>query len=422
MKRYLKKLPKEISKLIKLVSQVSQANNVQAYLVGGFVRDFILGVANLDLDIVVEGDGIAFAEDLAVSLEAKITRHKRFGTATLFLSNHLKIDVASARDEYYPYPASLPVVKQGSIKDDLKRRDFTINAMAINVTGPNYGSLVDFFDGKRDLAKKRIKVLHPLSFIDDPTRILRAVRFEKRYNFDIEPRTLKYLKRSLRINMLKKVQPQRLRDELILLLKEQDPVKGIKRLNDLGSLSFIKPGLHLFPKRLLFLRAVKNEIDWFNRSFSHRRRLDVWLIYLAALLDSLTTQEMLRFFRNFVFRKGEEKRVICYKTKGKNIGRELKKSNIRPSRIFRILEPLSYETIILIKAKYAHNILDKHIEDFFTKYNGMRTHIRGEDLARLGIAPGPHYQRIFAKIISARIDGRVKTKDDEFFLVKKLLR
>lgn len=179
MKEYLRKLPKEIQDLISKAARVASGNNISAYLVGGFVRDLLLGVKNLDLDIVVEGDGIKFAQDFAHTLKAKLILHRRFGTATITLGYNLKIDIATARKETYPYPACLPVVTSGTIEDDLARRDFTINAMAISIMQKDFGRFIDLLYGKHDLYHKKIRVLHNLSFIDDPTRILRAIRFEK---------------------------------------------------------------------------------------------------------------------------------------------------------------------------------------------------------------------------------------------------
>jgi tRNA nucleotidyltransferase (CCA-adding enzyme) len=238
MRNRLHKLPQEIKDLIYLASNIATENNMPVYLVGGFVRDLLLEVKNLDLDFVIEGDGIKFAEDLATILKARLIRHRRFGTATIVLnpvrvitsfsrlpivSRGVKIDIATARRETYPRPASLPLVTRGTLEDDLARRDFSVNAMAISITKKDFGKLVDFFCGKDDLQHKKVRILHSLSFIDDPTRMLRAIRFEQRYNFKIEPHTLKLLKVAAAIKMLEKVQPQRLRDELILILKEAHP-------------------------------------------------------------------------------------------------------------------------------------------------------------------------------------------------------
>ncbi len=453
MKEYLNKLPKEIKDLIYLASEVASRSNMPVYLVGGFVRDLILGVKNLDLDIVVEGDGISFAQDLASHLNAKLIRHRRFGTATVNLRHNLKIDpstsleghgerpstslgtspefiegrsrtidIATARREFYPAPAHLPVVEAGNLKDDLSRRDFTINAMAVSISREGFGKLIDFFAGKSDLNNKKIRILHNLSFIDDPTRILRAVRFEQRYSFRIEPETLKNLKEAVRLKMLEKVEPQRIRDDLILMLEEKKPLKEIRRLKELAGLSFISPRILISKKALHFLQSTEKQINWFKKIYPLRRQLDTWLIYFTALLEALTIKDIKVIFKKFVFRKGEEKRILSFKKINHRFILKLEQDKIKPSKIFNLLEPLSYEVIILLKAKYKDRLIQQRIEDFFEIYNGMQIFVSGHDLRRLGIAPGPYYQKIFTKVLNAKLDGRVKTKEQELKLIKELIR
>ena len=212
MKTYLNNLPKEIQNLIRLTGDIASQNNMYAYLVGGFVRDLILGAKNLDLDIVVEGEGIKFAEALAQRLQAKLIRHRRFGTATVILKKRLKVDIATARSEVYPKPAYLPIVRPGRLQDDLFRRDFGINCLAMSINQADFGRIIDLYGAKEDLRRRRIRILHGLSFIDDPTRILRGVRFAARYNFRLEAGTRQLLEEALKSKMLDKVQPQRTRD------------------------------------------------------------------------------------------------------------------------------------------------------------------------------------------------------------------
>lgn len=422
MKSRIDKLPEDIKGLIYLASDVASSNNARAYLAGGFVRDLILGAANLDLDIVVEGDGIHFAEDLSGRLGAKLTCHRRFGTATLSLRHNLKIDIASARRETYPEPASLPLVSTGTMRDDLARRDFTINAMAISISGSDFGRLLDYFSSQDDLRRKKIRVLHALSFIDDPTRILRAIRFEQRYNFKIEPETLAWLKDAVRLKMLDKVEPQRVRDELILDLKEEGPLNELRRISKLVGFAFISKRLKMSKNTSGLLLSAQRQIQWFKKNYSKRRPLDSWLIYLTALIDSLPVKEARAMCRKFALRRGEEKRISCYKKLSRKFINELKQPGLRPSKIFALLEPLSYEVIILLKARYADKNMHRHIEDFFEIYNGMRILIRGEDLRRLGVTPGPYYQKIFAKVLQAKLEGIVKTKEEELALIRKLVR
>jgi len=422
MREYLNKLPKEFRELVALISRRASLHDLPVYLVGGFVRDILLGVKNLDLDIVVEGDGIAFAEDLCGILKGKLTRHRRFGTATIVLKPALKIDIATARKEFYPKPAHLPVVSRGGLKDDLFRRDFTINAMAIDITKGNFGKLVDIFGGKEDLAGKKLRVLHILSFVDDPTRILRAVRFEKRYDFKIEAATLALLKEAVRSKMLLRVEPQRIRDELILILKEKDPLKEVRRFKALTGFGFISPRLKATGKTFSLLASVRKEIDWFNSNYHYRRPLDAWLVYFIALIDALSFFDAKRICRNFALRSGEEKRMLAYKKINSGFIMRLSRKGIKPSEIYGLLEPLSYETILLLKAGHKNKDLKKHIEDFLEVYNGMRIHSSGHDLYDLGLAPGPHYQKIFSKVLSAKLNGAVRTKEEELELIRKLIK
>jgi len=421
MREYLKKLPEEIQDLIHLASDIAFQNNMPAYLVGGCVRDLILGVKNLDLDIVVEGDGIEFGEDLASTLKAKLIRHRRFGTATVIIKPSLKIDIATARKETYPYPASLPLVSRGTLRDDLARRDFTVNAMAISITEKDFGKLIDFFSGNSDLRHKKIRVLHNLSFIDDPTRMLRAIRFEKRYNFEIESKTLHYLKEAVRLKMLEKVEPQRLRDELILVLKEEQPLKQIKRIQKLIGFGFVNPHLRILKNTYKLLNAIRNQIGWFEKIYARRRQLDTWLIYFMGLIYSLNINEVKAVCKKFVFRKGEEKRILNCRKVSSRVMRQLSRDKIKPSKIFDLLEPLSYELILLLKAKSKNVYVQKHIEDFFEIYNGMRIQTCGDDLHRLGIRPGPQYQKIFLRVLKAKLNGLVETKEEELALINKMI-
>ncbi|MFH1888613.1 MAG: hypothetical protein ABH806_00815 [Candidatus Omnitrophota bacterium] len=420
MKKYLERLPQEMQDLISLAGKLASSNNISAYLVGGFVRDLILGVKNLDLDIVAERDGIRFAELLCSKLGAELIRHRRFGTATIISEKGLKIDIATARREHYPEPAHLPEVERGTLKDDLLRRDFTINAMAISINRRDFGRLIDCFGGRQDLIGKKIRVLHALSFIDDPTRILRAIRFEQRYNFKIDPVTLGLLKEASASKMLERVQPHRLRDELVMILKEGHPLKPLGRIEKLIGLSFVNHGLRLSKNTLALLKSSENQIKWFQKKYPKRRKLDTWLIYFTGLLGQLGIDNIKSVSKKFALRKGEEKRMEIYKKSGKKIIRKLNSDAARPSEIYRFLEPLSYEVIILIRAKSKDKRLRKNIDDFFGVYNGTRLHITGEDLHKLGLTPGPHYQKIFRRVLNAKLNGLVKTKKEELALIKRV--
>jgi tRNA nucleotidyltransferase (CCA-adding enzyme) len=420
MEKHLKKLPEEILSLIYISRDIAEELGFNVYLIGGFVRDLILGVKNFDLDIAVEGDGIKFADSLAGRLKARLIRHRRFGTATVNVKPHLKVDIATTRKEFYPEPACLPVVNNGMLKDDLTRRDFTINTLAVSISGKSFGKLIDLFDGKNDINNKKIRILHNLSFIDDPTRILRAIRFEQRYNFKIEPNTLKCLKEAVKLKMLTIVQPQRLRDEIILILKEDRPLKQIRRIGELVGFDFINSVLSVSRKTYELFSSISSEINWFRAKFVLHRQLDGWLIYFMALIDSLNTVQAQSLCRRFVFRKGEEKRILTYKKVHSSIMLKLSINRIKPSTVFHLLEPLSYEVILLLKAKSQNKNIKKHIEDFFHIYHGTDISVSGHDLKGLGFTPGPHYQKIFHRLLNAKLNGEVQTRKEELEFAKKL--
>ncbi|MDD5130109.1 MAG: CCA tRNA nucleotidyltransferase [Candidatus Omnitrophica bacterium] len=421
MDKYFKKLPQELREIIRQACWVSQKTRMPAYLVGGCLRDLILGVKNLDLDITIEGSGIIFSRHLAQKIRSKLIIHERFGTATLILSNNLKVDIATTRQERYPHFAALPEVKPGSLKEDLKRRDFTINAMALSLAADKSKKIIDPFGGQNDLVSGRIRVLHDLSFKDDPTRILRAVRFSQRFGFKIEPKTLLLLKEAIADGLLNKVNPHRMRDELILILKEQHPFRLIKALNHLGALSFISAQLKIDrATRGLFLSVAK-EIAWFIKNFPARRQLDSWLIYFTVLLESLTLPQIKIIVNRLGLRKGEEKRMISYYQGRRKIIPVLSKKQVAPEKIFSLLEPLSYETIILLSATSQNKNFKKYLKDFFEIYNGMRLCISGHDLGGLGVLPGPEYQKIFAKVLAAKLNGQVRNRQTELALIKRLV-
>ncbi|MBI3087446.1 MAG: CCA tRNA nucleotidyltransferase [Candidatus Omnitrophica bacterium] len=218
-------IPPALRPMLERISRLAGREGVPAYAVGGCVRDWLWGVATVDVDVTVEGDGIAFARRLAASLGAGVVSHAQFGTATVKLSGaRLRLDVASCRKETYAAPAAYPRVSPGTLRDDLFRRDFTINAMAMGLAAGRFGALIDPFGGLPDLRAKRLRVLHAKSFLDDPSRILRAARFAQRYRLALEPGTRAWMRQALAAGMLGRVNRGRLQKELLRMLDEPDPI------------------------------------------------------------------------------------------------------------------------------------------------------------------------------------------------------
>jgi tRNA nucleotidyltransferase (CCA-adding enzyme) len=421
MKAYVNRLPPELLQIIHCARDTAAHLHCKAYLVGGFVRDLILGMENFDMDISVENGGIIFAEALAERLKAHLLTHKRFGTATLTLKHHLKIDVATARKESYPHPGSLPVVDAGKLEDDMRRRDFTINALAIDISEAHFGEFIDICGGRKDIAQKKVRILHNESFIDDPTRILRAVRFETRFGFSIEPRTLKLLKEAGLRGMLAELEPQRLRDELELMLKEKQPLLHLVRLAKLSGLGFIHPSLRMTKGLVKFLKDIGLAAQWFAKEHHHRRRLDVWLMYWMGIMEPLGVEEARQVSRRFALRKADVKRIMDYKMHNECIARELAKDGLKASAVFRLLEALDYEGLLLMRAKYAEPSVGARIEQFLRILDNPGVSLSGHDLKLLGIPPGPCYQKIFRRILNGRIDGKIRTKEEEAAFVKHLI-
>ena len=252
-------IPREIRDLLR---KIGSRTRLPVYLVGGFVRDLLLGCENLDLDMVVEGDAIGFARQLGESWGWEIQTHQRFGTATLIRPTGARIDFARARSETYERPGALPLVKPCSIEDDLRRRDFSINALAIRLNSDDFGRLIDCFDGIKDLQAGRIRALHAESFLDDPTRIFRAVRYEGRYDFRIEAKDRARIREALRRGALPGISGERIRNEINHILAEKAAPRMVQRLIEFDVFPAIYPLWKVVPGFSVDWTAVQKAIDW----------------------------------------------------------------------------------------------------------------------------------------------------------------
>lgn len=417
-------LPAEVMNILKWVGNEADKFGYDVYVVGGFVRDLLLGASNFDFDIVVEKDAIAFGRHLAEKTGGAFIEHRKFGTATVVRPDRIKIDLATARTEYYEKPAALPTVKFSNIKDDLYRRDFTINAMAIKINRKDFGKLIDFFGGLKDLQKKSIRILHNLSFVDDPTRIFRAVRFEQRLNFKIDRRTEQLIKTAVNLEMFEKTSVERLRDEIILILNEPQPIKAIKRMFQLHELRFIHPKLKLTNNAIDKLKKVKNICNWYTGKFKKIRPLQQWLMYFIMVLDDLEYDQAYQLGIKFKLKRSDLKRLLSYKAQARKLIKFLNsKSQKDPSQIYKRFEPLSFEVILLAIAKSKRIDLAKEkFIKFLEKSGKTALKITGEDLSRLGLKAGPKFGKILDEILYAKLDGKVRTKKDELELAKRLIK
>jgi tRNA nucleotidyltransferase (CCA-adding enzyme) len=236
--KIIEKLSPDILKLLGNISEIAADYDTDLFLVGGVVRDLLLGFpVDQDIDLVTTGNALVLADSITGILGGKVVRYKKFKTATIDFGGGHKIDLVTARKEYYPYSGSLPQIEPSNLKEDLGRRDFSINALACSLDQENYGHVIDYYKGQQDLTKKRIRVLHRNSFTDDPLRIIRAVRFEQRYSFKMESETYELLTAAVQNRLINNVSLKRLKKELHLINNEPDPAGVKERLVALGVFS-----------------------------------------------------------------------------------------------------------------------------------------------------------------------------------------
>ena len=413
-------LPGKVFRLLEAVGETAGEKGYSAYLVGGMVRDILLGEENLDIDIAVEGEGIVFAEELAGRLSGRVQGKTRFGTAVVTFPGRIKIDIATTRSEYYEHPAALPEVRRSSsLRDDQFRRDFTINAMSIRLNPGKFGDLIDFFGGEKDLKEGVIRALHEESFLDDPTRIFRAVRFAERYGFKIEKHSESLIKKAVESAMFDELTIERLRDELVLIFSEKKPIKAIGKMAKLHELKFIHPRIKFNNNLRKLVEEVGKTLAWFKDSFPGEKITAPWLIYFAALLDELTLKEISTTCRRFhLSRKNEERIVRGKKGVTKKMKALSKKEQLKPSRIYRQLEDLPLESLLLLMAKAKEESRER-ITFYLRELRSVKPKMNGHELQKLGLEPGPRFAKILKKLLYARLDGRLRTKEDEIEYVRR---
>lgn len=406
--------------LLQQAGELAEGRHVRVYVVGGFVRDLLLGIPNLDVDLVVEGDGIRFAKALARRYRARVTTHDRFGTATITLADGQSLDVATARTESYEAPGALPTVRRNSIKEDLRRRDFTINTLAIRLNANHPGELVDLHGGLRDLQNKTIRVLHGLSFIDDPTRVFRAIRLEQRLGFQLDKETNVLLTEAVKMGLLHSLSPSRLSAELHHVLSEREPVKTLARLAGYNVLQFIHPRLKWSPELARLMKAVEKAVEW-HAGVSLEPLASPWVVYGMVLLDALPESAIQETLARLTFPRGQTQSLLRTSRASTRLLLTLDRT-VKPSETFRALCNFPEETLMFLIAKTRSKRAKQKIVDMFTTYRRMKPILRGNDLKAMGLTPGPLYNRILDLLLDARLDGTVETVTDERRLVQRLAK
>jgi tRNA nucleotidyltransferase (CCA-adding enzyme) len=417
------RLSKPIIGLLQVAGQIGQDLGVEVYAVGGFVRDMLLGIPNEDIDLVVEGDGIAYAHRLGERLEARVRPHLKFRTAVLILPSGQKIDVATARLEYYEYPAALPIVELSSLKMDLYRRDFSINTLAVHLCPPHFGRLVDFFGGQQDIKDGIIRVLHSLSFVEDPTRIIRAIRFEQRFQFKIGAQTERLIKNAVRLNIFQKLSGARIRHELRLLAEDSAPVDALVRMRDLSLLQEINPLLHFPPTKEALLEEIERVIDWYRLLFREEAP-DIWIVYFLGLVSGFDAHQVHALTARLQFPPKRVELVESTRRQLRFVAMQLAqwaKNGGSASDLHEILSPLSLEGLLYSMAKQRKQDQKKAISHYLTHLQDVGIAVSGRDIMAQGLAPGPDFAVILRAVKRAVLNGAVRNRDEQLNLVRRLV-
>ncbi len=412
------RFPKDVSTMLQVAGKTAEEMGYNAYLVGGSVRDLLLREENLDIDIVVEGDGILFARALGDKLQGSLRTHEKFGTATISLGQR-KIDVATARTEYYESPAALPTVVTSSIKKDLYRRDFTINTLAIRLNRKDFGQLIDFFGGQRDLREKTIRVLHNLSFVEDPTRAFRAIRFSERFGFKLSKHTENLIKSAIQMDLFEKLSGFRLYEELILAFRETNPVRTLKRLSEFNLLKVIHADLSFSEHLEQVFTSVSETRAWYNLLYLDEKA-DITLLYLLTLLSDLSPEQRHEALKRLSPPPRITEMILRSTMTSDEILRRLPVKD--PAELYHLLEHLPLETILFAISATGDPQKKKDISNFLVTLKKVRPALKGRDLKKLGIPEGPLYSIIFGQLLDERLRGKLKTEQEEREFVLNTLK
>ena len=396
--------PESLINLLETAGEVAHGLNYKLFVVGGAIRDLLLGRANLDLDMVVEGNGVEVAQQMAARLNARLVAHNRFGTATLYPDGK-GLDIITARREGYPHPGALPVVQPSNLADDLFRRDFTINTLAMKIEPGPFGELIDPYGGQQDLENCLIRILHPKSFIDDATRILRVLRYEQRLCFQIEEVAAAAMHRDMA--MLDTISGDRLRHELELILEEPCPERTFRRMDEVGALSKL-------------VLSWKGDADIERRMALARQEEPSFSLYLALFVYPLDLADTEQFIARLRF-PYKVSQILRQTLELKAKLPLLASADLLPSNINSLLKEYS-PTAIQANALVTNSPqVQKYLHLYLDKLRYARLSLKGEDLVAMGVEPGPIMGNLLDRLMEAKLNGEAPTREDEVRLVRSWL-
>ncbi len=408
--------------ILRQLGDLAAEQGMRAFLVGGLVRDLILQRFNSDLDVAVEGDAIALAEAFAERPGWHAHTHRRFGTAVIKGPEDQRLDVTTSRIEHYPYPAALPEVEAGSIKADLFRRDFTINALAVELNRPRFGRLLDPFGGLQDIRQGVIRVLHSLSFVEDPTRIIRAVRFETELGFRVDETSERLIRNAVELGLPARLSGSRLFRELCYLLATESPAKGLQRLHRLALLPFFHPILEGEGGKAAVIQVRRGEevLGWYRLLYREEEPLG-WKVLLLLLLWALSPEELETTLKRYELRSREAAGLTRDRRRAIQFARALRQGTVDPTddiALFEALEGLSLEGLLACMAASEDHRVRAGISHYLQHLRGIRPALNGRQLKALGIPEGPAIGAWLRTLTRARIRGQVHGVEEEKALVQ----
>ncbi len=402
------------------------------YLVGGFVRDLLLDQPNVDVDIAVEGGGIEFGTRLAAQMGGRVRVHRKFKTAVVLLpatilgqasawlraaGEPFHVDVATTRTEFYDYPAALPRVEHASIRQDLFRRDFTINAMAISLRGRDFGTVIDFFGGYRDLREGVIRVLHNLSFIEDPTRIFRAVRYENRYGFRMDEQTKSFAKSCVEMHLVGDLSSVRLRDELVALLTEEDVEWTLGRLYELGVAREVHPKLATGAKTA----AIVKRLDSLVKELGLESEVVTWRLRLTAMTRNMAHDQVYVWLEQLKLRQSDSSVIRAGVVIAPLLGTMLSRDDMSDWEIYRSLRKEPLEALVFALAGMEAGIAESRLRRYIVDIRHRTLSVTGDDLLAFGAKKGPAVGRLLERLRELRVKEEVQGRETELAAAREIL-
>ncbi|OQY28491.1 MAG: hypothetical protein B6244_07000 [Candidatus Cloacimonetes bacterium 4572_55] len=426
-----KRLSSDMMRLLSHLGEAGNTTGMGVYLVGGFVRDLLLKQKNYDIDIVVEGDAIEFAEFfceryMGKRMTFKRKTFRRFQTVVLslpdsYIKGGLKIDITTARLERYQHPGALPEVETSSIKNDLYRRDFTINAIAVQINHHRFGHIFDLFGGRRDLSLRVLRALHNGSFYDDPTRILRAIRFEQRFGFSIDKNTESLLKIAAEDKILKRVAAQRIREELINILSEEKPYHAVKRLGEFKILEQIHPKIAYNKGVFHLFEEIHRVLIWYKMEFRHHK-IKPWVIYLLGMTSKMQLREAEKFVDKLTWHRHVKNKIFEMITHKEQVIAALSdRRGVQNSHIYDTLHLRSAEVMLYLMADSKESIVEEKISHYFHALANFKVKTTGKEIIEMGVESGPEIGRILRYLLHRKLDGLAPTHQDELKIVQQLV-